>query len=367
MKVVVYPADRYACGHFRLIWPAEELRRQGHDVTIVTQQERHVEMVIDNDVDRVVQVNVPDEADVVVFQRVTHRYLAQAVSILRAQGIAVVIDVDDDLGSIHPDNPAWTALHPRYNEKHVGKKPHLHSWRHLSEACRDATLVVTATRALAERYGHGHSHVVYNYLPEHYFDVEHEDSDVLGWPASLTSHPNDPAIVGNAVARLIDDGNRFHVTSTADGVATAFGIRSGDGAVSRLERPVSIYDWPDAISKIGVGIAPLADTRFNAAKSWLKPLELSAVGVPWVASPRAEYKRLHYLGWGRAGVLVDKPKDWYRTLRSLLRDDERRVELADAGRSLAAQLRLRDHAWRWWESWELALTTQRAEHASRVG
>jgi hypothetical protein len=356
MRVAVYPADQWGCGHHRIIWPAEALKRQGHDVTIVTAQNRHVEMVIDNRDDRVVEVKVPDDVDIVVFQRVTHRYLAQAVKVLRERGTTVVVDVDDDLGAIHPRNPAWEALHPKSDVRRLGSSTQLHSWAHLGDACRDASLVTATTPALIERYGHGHGAVLPNYLARHYYDLPHADSTLLGWPASLRSHPNDPDVVGTAIARLVDQGHRFHVTSVAEGVGRAFGLPSDD-SVGRVDHSIALFDWPAELARIGIGIAPLADTRFNAAKSWLKPLELSAVGVPWVGSPRADYVRLHRLG---CGVLVDRPKDWYRVLRSLLTDERRRLELADAGRAVAATLQLEDHAWRWWEAWEHALTRDRA-------
>lgn len=358
MKVAVYPADRWGCGSHRLIWPAEELQRRGRDVTIVTAQNRHVEMVIDNRTNTIAEVKLPDDVDVVVFQRVTHRYLTQAIKVIRAMGRTVVIDIDDDLSTIHPSNPAWEHLHPRSNERRISKNQHMHSWSNLGVACRDASLVVTTTTALAAKYGHGHAAVIPNYLAEHYYDVEHEDNTVIGWPASLTSHPNDPAVVGNAIARLVDEGHRFAVTSVATGVGTAFGL-AGDDVVERADGVISLHDWPQELTKIGIGIAPLADTKFNAAKSWLKPLELAAVGVPWVGSPRADYARLHKLG---CGVLVDKPKDWYRVLRRLLTDEPRRAELSAAGRAVAATLRLRDHADEWWDAWSEAFDRDQVVH-----
>lgn len=359
MKVVVYPADRWGCGAHRIIWPAEELKRRGHDITVITAENRHLEMVVDNRDDSVADVRVPDDADVVVFQRVTHRYLAQAIKVLRDQGRTVVIDIDDDLSSIHPSNPAFEHLHPRAHEHRIGNPAaRMHNWSNLGLACRTASLVTTTTPALAAKYGHGHAAVIPNYLADHYYDVEHDDSDVLGWPASVTSHPNDPAVVGNAVARLVDDGHRFMVTSFATGVGHAFGLASDD-VVERATNVIDLYDWPSEIAKIGVGIAPLADTKFNAAKSWLKPLELAAVGVPWVGSPRSEYQRLHQLG---CGILVDRPKDWYRVLRRLLADASRRAELSAAGRAVAATLRLRDHAHEWWEAWSDARDRDQAAH-----
>ena len=49
MKVHVYPADRHGCGHHRLIWPAEALMRQGHDITIIEQQARKLMMYMNGD------------------------------------------------------------------------------------------------------------------------------------------------------------------------------------------------------------------------------------------------------------------------------------------------------------------------------
>jgi hypothetical protein len=319
-------------------------------------------MILDDRTDTVADVTIPDGYDVVVLQRVTHKYLTQAIDIIRAKGVAVVIDIDDDLSVIHPDNPAWTMLHPRHDEQYVGKS-WKHSWRNLGEACRKATLVVCTTPALAKRYGaSGNAVVIPNYLASHYYGIAHDDSELLGWPASLQSHPNDPGVVGNAVARLINAGHRFHVLATASGVASAFGTT--DDRVTHAADLISLEDWPMRVSQLGVGIAPLADTKFNAAKSYLKPLEMSAVGVPWVGSPRAEYRRLHQLG---CGLLADRPKDWYRVLRSLLTDASRRAELSDAGRDVAAQLRLEDHAWRWWEAWSDALNRQHGRaHAVTV-
>lgn len=353
MRVLVYPADRFGCGHHRLIWPVEVLRAQGHDVDVVKQEARQLMIHLDAS-NKVVDVELAEEYDVVVLQRITHRYLVGVIEVLRSRGIAMVVDVDDDLSTIHPDNPAWRMLHPTAPK--LGEDANLHSWRNLELACRAATLVTVTTPALATRYApHGRSYVFQNYLASHYFEHERVDSDLIGWPASLGSHPNDPAVVGNAVARLVADDTRFHVVSTSPGVARAFGIPY-ESRVSQVEHAIDLLDWPREIARLGVGIAPLADTKFNHSKSWLKPLELAAVGVPWVGSPRTEYRRLHELG---CGVLCEKPKDWYRTLRSLRDDATRRHELSEAGQLVASRLRLENHAWRLWEAWADALAIQR--------
>lgn len=353
MRVIVYPADSYGCGYHRLIWPVEVLRAQGHDVQVVKKEERQLVIHLQDD-GEVTRVDLADDFDVVVLQRVTHRNLAGSVRALRRQGVAVVVDVDDDLSTIHPDNPAWRVLHPTAPKADANAA--LHSWRNLDAACRDATLVTATTPALAKKYAlHGRSRVFPNYLAAHYYGREHVDSDVVGWPASLGSHPNDPSVVGNAVARLVDEGAPFHVVSTSPGAARAFGIRD-PARVSQVDHPIDLLDWPGEVSKLGIGIAPLADTKFNHAKSWLKPLELAALGVPWVGSPRPEYRRLHELG---CGLLAEKPAGWYRALRALRSQEQWRLELSESGRAVAAQLKLEDHAWKLWEAWSDALALQR--------
>lgn len=353
MKVVCYPADKGGCGFFRIIWPARLLAAAGHDVEIRPPENRGLKLRIGpgDHVDDVLDV---DGVDVIVFQRLTHQWMAEAVPLLRAKGIAVVVDVDDDLTTVHPRNPAYDSMHPRRSRLTV---PHgqvsRHSWQHLTAACRAATLVTVSTPALLERYArHGRGHVIYNHLPDPYFGVPHADSPVIGWPAALASHPDDPSVVGGAIARLVAEGEDFRVVGDPTATGAAFGL-PGDPPG---RTGVGLDDWPAAVAgDTGVGIAPLADTRFNAAKSWLKPLELSGLGVPWVASPRAEYVRLHERG---AGVLADTPRRWYRELRRLVDNESLRAERAEEGRAVADGLRLSRNSWRWMEAWERAQREQ---------
>ena len=350
MKIHVYPADRYGCGHHRLIWPAELLRAQGYDVEVFLPGGRNLTLTLDGDA--VTDVDVPSDVDVVVMQRVTHRYLVQVVPLLRARGVAVVIDVDDDLSVIDPRNPAWTALHPDANRK-IGTSRD-HSWRNLAAACRAATLVTVTTDPLTRVYGgHGRVRVLRNYLADHYYAVPATApiNGTIGWPATLRTHPGDTDVVGHALAQL--NGATLVAFDPPDVAARAFNLPAHH-VTSRGD--VALTDWPTALAELAVGITPLAATRFNRAKSWLKPLELAAVGVPWVGSPAPEYQRLHDLGCGQ---LAARPRDWLRALSHLLADELQRRQLADAGRDVARELMLRSHVWRWAEAWSDALELQR--------
>lgn len=347
MKVVVYPADAFGCGSFRMRWPGEACAAAGHDVRVVEPKARKLKVVMEG---HTVKDVLDVDADVVVLQRVTHAYMAQAVGVMRAKGITVVVDVDDDLSSIHPSNPAWAVHRPGAG---------LHSWHNVSLACRNASLVTVSTPSLLDVYArHGRGHVLPNYLPDYYYGLPRADSDVVGWPGSYHSHPNDPESLGGAVARLVDEGAEFVMRGDSTGAGRAFGL-----AADPPGGPVPIEEWPAAVAGLGIGIAPLADTKFNASKSYLKPLEMSACGVPWVASPRAEYKRLHAMG---AGVLADRSRTWYRELKRLRESPALRAELSEAGRAVAEGLRLSQNAWRWMDAWQMAYELQQATPRTAV-
>jgi hypothetical protein len=355
-KVIVYPADSAGCGHFRLIWPGERLADMGYDVTVLGPGHRDIKIKMAPRSEEVLEVLDVDPDAVYVFQRLTHNRMAQAVTKIREKGAAVVVDVDDDLSSIHPKNPAYDAYHPKRGDP-------MHSWRNLARACQDATLVTVSTPGLLGIYArHGRGHVIYNHLPDPYFEIEHEDSDRIGWPASLHSHPDDPSALGGAMARLCGPERPFQVVGDPSGVADAFSLRDGLLGVSEQ---IGIREWPRRVSDlVGIGIAPLADTRFNDCKSWLKPLEMSALGIPWVASPSVEYLRLIGRGHdGDIGAVAGTSRRWHKELNRLVTSKELRLERAGRARAVAETLRIRNNAWRWLEAWDRARSIQDGEPA----
>lgn len=348
-KIYVYPADQAGCGSFRLTWPAQALRSQGHDVVIMSPQARGLGGGLDAN-GRLVEVQYPADADVIVMQRLTFGPTSQAVSLLRQAGVAVVVDMDDDLSTIHPANPAFDLYRPRRDSQH--------SWRNAELACKNATLVTTSTDALISRYAsHGRGVVLRNCVPAAYLDLPRHDSDVIGWGGTVRTHPDDLQQLGNAAARLVGEGHRFKVVGPPDGVQDALRLPHPPDSTGTVD----LMAWPQALSTLGIGVAPLAQTMFNRSKSWLKPLEKAAAGVPVVVSPSAEYQRLHREG---VGLLAGRPKDWYRQLRRLIDDPGLRADMSAAGRDVAARHTIEDNAWRWLEAWMHAYKLQR--HAATV-
>lgn len=354
------PADTAGCGYYRLIWAAEHLKSLGHNIEVqypksskmnggkATGLEVHFRGDVKDDPNaEIIDVKVPDDADVLVMQRLSHHWHAKVIEILRSKGVAMVIDMDDDLSNIHPDNKAFTNYHPRNPNTPF-------SWKNVEQACKSATLVTVSTKQLLGVYArHGRGHVIDNYVPQQYLQIKAEQEKVFGWPGTTDSHPNDLQVTGGAVQTLIEDGYEFRVVGPITGAKAALRLK---------EQPphtgvVRMDDWAAEIAKLQVALAPLATTAFNSGKSRLKAIEAASVGVPWIGSPRAEYRRFHQESG--SGLLVEGRKEWHRAVKQLMDDASMRQELGERGRAYMQSQTVEANAWRLWEAWSRAHDIQR--------
>lgn len=349
MKVLVHPADDGACGRYRLRWPAEALIAQGHDVHLRPDHTYYSDAVETHFGYEILGLRDAVDADVVVIQRPLSRERFNLVKAIQAQGVAVVVEIDDDFHSIHMRNPAWKASNPLHD-------PEMNrDW--LMRSCERADLVTVTTPALAQRYGgHGRVAVLPNFAPESYTKIvrpEHDDL-VVGWSGSVATHPDDLQATGGVLQGVLDAaGARFEVVGTGVGVAKALGFH----VEPRATGWVGIEDYPYAMAGFDVGIVPLAPREFNDAKSCLKGLEMAALGVPFVASPAADYRRLARAG---LGFLAPTATEWTGHLVELLGDAARFRDYSSTWRAeVVEHYTIEANAWRWLEAWERA-TRKRA-------
>lgn len=352
MKVYVIPADSYGCGHYRLIWPASCLYDAGIDIKILPPSKNSGFLakteLTENGTERLVSLQVPDDADVIVIQRPAHPFQPAMIEMMRANGIAVVVDMDDDMSTIHPRNVAYHMYRHRSNS--------ILSWKWAAESCKRATLVTTTTPALQKTYAkHGRGMIIDNYVPATYLNVPKFQTGAFGWAGTVTSHPDDPQVTRPAVQRLIDQGYPFYlVGETSPRTQEAFGLKS----LPPASGPTTINEWAIKIAEgLDVGMIPLAATSFNNSKSRLKGIEFMAMGVAWVASGRAEYRKL--VKDSGCGFLADNPKDWYTLVKLLMDDETLREEQVEAGKKYMATQTYEANAWRWAEAWERAYKTER--------
>lgn len=352
MKVIAMPAKDDMSSLLRVTWPAQELALAGADIEIVD------EPWMIREADRqVVEIDAP-MCDAIVLCRPQHENIAQSIPLLQQAGIAVIVDYDDDLSAIHPQNHALAAFDPERNPRSNWK------WAH---ACAEAAdLVTVSTPALLEVYApHGRGVVLPNRLPSWRIPtrVAYDGPVRLGWPGYIGTHPTDLLEMDGAAGKVLRrTGQPFHVIGGGKGFSAQ--QRARDAAL--IERQVGWrirssgfvdkQDWPQALTALDVGVVPAQRSRFNAAKSCLKTMELAAAGVVVVASPIPDNRRAAADG---LCVIAEDRQDWARLLRLFVTDDKARLKQAERARAALEGHLLEGHTGDWWGAWELAVTNHR--------
>jgi glycosyltransferase involved in cell wall biosynthesis len=105
------------------------------------------------------------------------------------------------------------------------------------------------------------------------------------------------------------------------------------GGIDRIEWTHDFYSiekYPKWVNrqKFDIGIAPLEDNNFNRAKSNLRWLEYSALGIPTVASNIGHFKET--VRHGETGFLVNDSNEWISALEKLIQDEDLRRSIGKA-------------------------------------
>lgn len=294
-------------------------------------------------------------ADVVVLQLPKTLEMLQCMRLLQAQGVAVVVEMDDLLSAVPFGHQGHAAL-VRSGAAEIAR-----------QCAAEADFLTVSTPALLQEYArHGRGAVVPNAIPRRMAELPpayEREPEVLtvGWTGSAVTHPYDLQVMESGLAQALErtrGRSRFGVLGRADQVR------------SWLNLPESPVEWPfiqdvdGYLTAVGerfdVGVAPLRIDRFNTSKSWLKVLEYAARGVYAVRSPSAEYERLDL------GRRAKRPRDWAQWVGRALEDDDHRREVAARDRETVLARHLTEHtAPMWVDAWRRARDVR--SRADRIG
>lgn len=275
MKVAVLPADNTGCGSYRLIWPAQAVQQIRPDWQVDIYKPDDVQVAYDRFPPklRAVRGMNPADYDLIVTQRVGKPGFLLLLQWCATHGVATVVDADDALWAIHPENVAWKSWNGGENH-----------YEYMDQAAGWVDLVTVTTEALGTRYAkHGRVEVLPNRVPAAVLELPSIHGSrgpefVLGWSGTVATHPGDLDTIRpvmeelQPLVRIVGDGH---------GVAEAWGL---DERLVDVMGPRPLGQYHQALSAIDVGLVPLLASPFNKAKSSLKALEFSAMGVPVVAA-----------------------------------------------------------------------------------
>jgi glycosyltransferase involved in cell wall biosynthesis len=269
-----------------------------------------------------VRTDILDAADLVLIQRYfPSPATAPVLEAVFASGKPVVYDTDDDWTAVPPDHP----FAPRMAE----------ILPHILETARRAACVTVSTTALADVFRPFQSRVrvVPNFLPESLWrpaSPPHRPVVAVGL-AGTPSHGPDLAPLASALSGLtgvLAGKIRF----------VFFGCPPPAGTFPGATTLPFAPDYAAYAARLprlgcGVGLAPLADTPFNRAKSPIKWMEYAAAGMAGVFADLPPYRAV--VEHGVTGLLAGPdPAAWREAVSSLVCDAALRRRMA--GRAMEA-------------------------------
>jgi GT2 family glycosyltransferase len=332
------PADpkRYRCDH-----QAEQLAMLGVSVDVMR-------------TDDVRWGEVADRYGLFVLHRVAFDDdLRWFIGVARRQGKRVIFDTDDlvfDPGALrahfagleHLDATERRAFEHRVERSH--------------ESLRSADAATTSTEPLAElaRRVNEQVYVTPNTVSGAMIeqadaalaglaDAEagREDVVTIAYMSGTPTHDRDFLEAAEAVRTVLDEFEATRLLVVGD-------LRLGQefaGLRERIRR-VPFQPWyrlPELMAQVDINLAPLeAGNPFTESKSCIKYFEAALVGVPTVASPRSDFRRV--IEHGRNGLLADTPEEWLSALTELVSSGDRRRSI---GRTAYEDVRA-NHTTRAW-------------------
>ncbi len=251
-------------------------------------------------------------------------------------GTQFIMDVDDDMFAINPDNPFWLKMD---DEKAY--------W--MQQMIRDNTWISTTTESLAKvfrdrRKDHDPSSVFVN--PNYIYDgyqhpaFDNGDRIVIGYfgGASHYKDLHDTGVI-QAVEKLMHEHKNIYFESIGMPVddylpKARYKLQEGkrgDGWVKEL--------YPNM--RFDIAIAPIKDNIFNKGKSNIKWQESTRAGAAFVGSYIGPYTKLKP---NTAVTVQNTMESWYWALKKLVEDAEyRRTLVFNAQKELQANWRLEDN------------------------
>ena len=281
------------------------------------------------------------DCEIIYMQRWMFDSVPENIKIAQRHGQSIVNDLDDWYWGLHSSHQAKTKVDPKLNVDQ--------NTTHYRNVIANSDIVVVSTPFLAEKAKSklGAKNVV---LLENHVDFDaytprqHEDNGhtVIGWHGSTGHRSRDLEQVKQVFPQLPKDKFSFHHTGYYGGHPTFWEETGVEQERVNLYPMVSPTKLPKMLP-FDIGICPLNDIPFNHAKSWIKPLEYIAAGIPFVASKLPEYVRLkEEYGVGRT---ARKFIEWEKAFK-FLSNPENRIEEAQRNRAAVENLDVKKGALR---------------------
>lgn len=338
MRICFLPSDLDGPGSYRCVFPALELARNTDwDIRLCKHDfYRTPKTKSIGDYHKEITLPPPDSMDIFFVHRRFESEVTEFCQEVQANGGQVVASTDDDDINL----PPW---HSAFGRGQGGSENVDRRHWHRTVQLADALVVSTPALAKSYRRHNKNIHVVPNFLDWrmwHAVSPVYERAEPkrlrVGWLGDPKLRDGDIKVLRAFLPAWLKRHPEVDFVSagsekTHDLIGVPEAQRVTIPGIPFIERRL-----PELLD-FQIGLVPLAECKFNEAKSHLKGMEYGAMGMPCVASPTASYR--DWLGPGGCGFLARSAQEWSESLDRLAADGDLRRRMG-----IAARARARHHS-----------------------
>ena len=265
--------------------------------------------------------------DVAIFHRQYIEHVTDAMKHLKKLGKKVIFEIDDDWMNLNPDNPF---------KKIIDKNPKIIEG--IKRAAKEADCITVTNERLAKMMSQFNKNVkiLPNYISSYFFDYnlipqKKEDNCVnLLW-SGAQNHLDSLKSLVEPLKILFEkyDNIKFWIVGSNYAYLFPFIPKSK----LRWCAWTGLENYASGITFGDIGLAPMADNKFNASKSNIRVLEYGYMGLPVVASNIYAYKET--LTHGKNGYLANNTDEWVKYLSKLIEDKKLRKKMSREVKKMA--------------------------------
>lgn len=311
--------DKGSSGWWRMVLPAQMMDVEGWDFDCTAAP---------------VNFDYLLEYDTIFVQRIHDWESYYMLRKLKKAGKRIVYDIDDDLFNITPDNPAYLS---------ITRDDQL-----AAASCMKLADVITATtHELSRRLKGVVEGIVEPIVIPNAWDVSDRWTDKIGSPDNIkrivwsggASHGLDWEECFDAVSEVMqerDDVRLVILGYLPPCIEQSVNLAQFKGRIEfcGFRDPDTYYEMAHHV-RAEVALAPVRATGFNSAKSSIKFLEYSLMGIPTIASDWLPYN--NDIEHEDNGLLVTNKSDWKKHIDFLLDNPEGREKLVKSAREYCAE------------------------------
>lgn len=358
MKIKAFQADYSGCYFYRLFQPISQMKKAGMDITISDKMTvadvTGIQLASDHpwlfkQITKYIPQSLLQKSrskyDLIVMQRQNFKSTLINARYFQLQGKKMIYEMDDWIIGVDKTNPCYEGfMNPESVEI-------------IENFIRYADAVTVSTEYLAKLVSKYNQNIYIlpnsinvNEWAKHFEEKQSVKKDGkirIGYAGSQT-HYKDVYMVRQVLPDVLRKNPNTVLKLMGFDFHNLF-KEEFKGLENRIEfvKWLPIQDYPKGFYDIDIGIAPLFYNDFNRAKSNIKFLEYSAMGIPTVATDIDPY---HCIKDGETGYLIkqNNRKKWVEAITRLVKSETLRGRIGASAREYVNQNFDINKNWKLW-------------------